>query len=220
MKNAKVFTLASILLTTVLCLPGYSQERNSGWLPDAKQWETKTWNRFFDYENATKIDTSEETEVQQALRQAYDGSLKRKDIYRAWLQTARFKSSSEIVGSEGQVKMDFTPDYIKEQGFENHNYVVMISADWCKWCKKMYPDLLELRKKGYIVYIFETNRPEFKNYAALYKATAYPTFIVFDGGKEVDRTVGKTEEKWFTDRLVVKDNQKPVREQYNPYKAL
>lgn len=67
--------------------------------------------------------------------------------------------------------------------------------------------MLELRKKGYIIYIFETNRKEFKDYAALYKVKSYPTFIVYDNAKEVARTEGRTTEEWFLKRLKTKDQQ-------------
>jgi thiol-disulfide isomerase/thioredoxin len=180
------------------------QSVDAGWVPDARQSETKPWNRTNTNTESCPVKLEAETGYQQSLRRAYKGKLDRRDIYSLIAPEKRNEEASKITGQE---KVDFTPEHIKRQDNEQKNYVVMISADWCIWCKRMYPMMKELREKGYIVYIFETNREEFKDYAALYKVGSYPTFIVYDKAKEVDRTTGKTTEEWFKKRLKTRKEQ-------------
>lgn len=153
----------------------YQQSLRFGWVPESRAWETEPSGDQF-----TKVEPGT-TKEQQYLRQSYDGTLKKGD-----------KVTSTI---------NFTPPLIIENGHENTKYVVMISAQWCHYCKEMYPLIRELRQQGYIIYIFETDRPEFANYADLYAAKAFPTFVVFDKGHEIDRTMGVTNKQWFTNHF-------------------
>jgi thioredoxin 1 len=205
-------------------LIGHSQQSvDAGWVPDARKSETKPWNRTNTNTESTPVDLERETERQQSLRRAYQGRLDRRSTnpYRVFEATDLEKAST-LTEAQGNSKVDFTPEHIKKQGNEKKNYLVMISADWCIWCKKMYPMLLEMRKEGYIIYIFETNRREFKDYAALYNVRSYPTFIVYDNAKEVDRTAGRTNKDWFLKRLKKKKDQEEEVEKPDdkPYDGL
>lgn len=187
----------------------HQQSVNSGWVPDARKHETKPWNRTDTNPDSSPIRLEDESDAQQSLRRAYNGRLDRRGTgnpYQAFA-TTDLQETPSFATAQGNGKVDFTPEHIKKQGYEKKNYLVMISADWCIWCKKMYPMLLEMRKEGYIIYIFETNRKEFEDYAALYKVRSYPTFIVYDDAKEVDRTSGRTSKEWFLKRLKTKEAQ-------------
>lgn len=203
----------------------HQQSVDAGWVPNARQWEDGSRIGDATPAESCPVKLDEENERQQSLRRAYNGRTDRRPIvtdpYRAYGSPSSFQTTSPFIGQdEGEEELDFTPEHIKKQGNEKKNYLVMISADWCVWCKKMYPTLLKLREDGYIIYIFETNREEFQDYAALYNVKAYPTFIVYDGGKEVDRKVGKTDEEWFKKRLKTRGEQKEVPEPPvdDPYK--
>jgi thiol-disulfide isomerase/thioredoxin len=124
------------------------------------------------------------------------------------------------------VKEDFTPDLIKNSGFKDSNYLVMVSANWCPSCVQMYPEIEKLRKQGYIVYVFDITKEEFKTFAARdkYNASRLPTFIVYDKGKQTHRTIGTTKHEWFTSHLKTfseqKASEKPVSPPVNPYNIL
>lgn len=102
------------------------------------------------------------------------------------------------------------------------NYAIMISASWCGPCRAMYPTLEKLREEGYLIYIYRID--EFKNIDAQFDVNAFPTFIVFDKGKEVARTVGITDKEWFKTNLKTADEQKkkpePPVHPVNPYDEL
>lgn len=155
---------------------------------------------------SSQVSIHQETGYQRILRQSYKGTL----IY-----PAPDEGSSPFFTQQA---VDLTPKQIRLDGNKGKNYLVMISADWCLPCKRMYPTMAELKKQGYIVYIFDTTIEEFQDYAALYNTNAYPTFIIFDKGKETDRTLGMTQEKWFKDHLKVKEEQQV--EVDNPYEGL
>lgn len=89
------------------------------------------------------------------------------------------------------------------------NFVVMFSATWCKPCHKMYPILKELRKEGYIVYIYTLNTEEFEdlNLDSKFQVRAYPTFVFFDKGKETHRMLGKQDIDKFYPHLVKESEQ-------------
>lgn len=169
------------------------QGARSGWVPQARQWEDEA-----------SVARRADTEYQRTLRQYYTGDHKY-SVYQ--LLSLGTQNTPTYTFTSSKTEVDFTPQLIKDQGNENKNYIVMISADWCHWCKKMYPMVQELRDAGYIVYVFEVTRPEFEDYAALYNVTKFPTFMVYDKGVEVDRTIGRTNKDWFTDRVKTKDNQ-------------
>lgn len=113
---------------------------------------------------------------------------------------------------------DYIADVIKKDGNANKNHLVMISATWCAPCNRMLPLMEQLKKEGYIIYVFKVDKKGFENMDRLYKAKMYPTFLVYDGGKEVNRTTGSTTtEKWFRDRL--KKDVEPEKPE-NPYEGL
>lgn len=113
---------------------------------------------------------------------------------------------------------DYISDVIKKDGNANKNHLVMISASWCGPCNRMLPLMEQLKKEGYIIYVFKVDKKGYEDYARLYKAKLYPTFLVYDGGKEVNRTTGSTTtEKWFRDRL--KKQETPEKPE-NPYENL
>ncbi len=87
------------------------------------------------------------------------------------------------------------------------NFVVMFSASWCPPCKKMYPVIDELKKQGYICYTYMLDSEEYKDLSAKYNVYAYPTFSIFEGGKEVKRTLGITNIEWFKKNLKLRKNQ-------------
>jgi thiol-disulfide isomerase/thioredoxin len=181
------------------------QSPNFGWVPPSELTPNT---------ESSPVRLDEETEYHKSLRRAYNGRLDRRSPQGVY---ERDESSSPI-GAK-----DFTPKRIKDQGNENKNYVVMISASWCAPCKKMYPHMLDLREQGYIIYIFDTTQTEFEDYAALYAIDAYPTFIVYDKGKEVRRSEGLTNKTWFKKHLKLKKDQKdeePDVEPSNPYDGL
>ena len=46
--------------------------------------------------------------------------------------------------------------YVDKEGFTDNNYAILLTADWCKWCKIMYRDTVEpLRKEGYKIFIID-----------------------------------------------------------------
>lgn len=220
MKHALVQYMATVCFLAAFSVSSISQGQNNqlgssgngvadhnqqslkfGWVPPSGE--------------ASPVRIDEETDYQKSLRGAYDGRLDRRVIepYRSFDPKGEIKESTK--------KKDFTPKHITKQGNENKNYVVMISASWCGPCKKMYPEMKKLREKGYIIYIFDTTKKEFEDYAALYAINAYPTFIVYDKGKEVRRSVGVTNKSWFKKHLKLKKNQKDEKkEPNNPYDGL
>jgi thioredoxin-related protein len=77
----------------------------------------------------------------------------------------------------------------------------------------MYPVLKELRKEGYIVYIYTLDTDEFEDLDldVKFQIAAYPTFIFFDKGKETNRSIGKTTKDRIT-RYLVKEKDQPKPE--------
>ena len=64
-------------------------------------------------------------------------------------------------------------------------------APWCGPCKAMLPIVEELSKElTGKVNIAKVNVDEQSDLAAQYNINAIPAFIIFKGGKEVDRLVG------------------------------
>lgn len=114
---------------------------------------------------------------------------------------------------------NYIADIIKKDGNANKNHLVMISATWCAPCNRMLPMLEKLKNEGYIIYIFKVDKDPHKGLERLYKAKMYPTFLVYEGGKEIHRTAGSTTtEKWFKERL--KKAPKPEPTPKNPYDGL
>lgn len=92
------------------------------------------------------------------------------------------------------------------------NYLLIWTADWCKYCKDMKVIAAVLRAEGFDVYYidFDENRKK----ARECNVTSLPTTIVYAGGKEVKRLVGtRNAEKQI--RGVLKKNEK--KEAYHVY---
>jgi len=174
----------------------------------------KSWELPVTADYSSPINILNDNEKRKSLRRAYDGRLDRRtsDPYHL-LSAAGSHKASEL----GQEEVDFTPQIIKDDGNENANYVVVISAKWCPSCVAMYPMLERLKKEGYIVYIFDTTVEEYKDYDALYNCRLYPTIMIYNNAKETNRTFGKTEGDWIRKRLKTKKEQNL---ETNPYDGL
>lgn len=223
MRNAVVHIMATICLLVAIPNAGYSQwEANqvgrSGYrtVDDNQQSPRFGWVPKTQRKSTSSPLREPDNERQKSLRRLYKGRL----THSLYLTPEAAQSASEIpFAKETDTEVDFTPQHIRNQGNEMKNYVVMISANWCHACRELYPMVEELRSEGYIVYVFETNREEFEDFAALYDVTRYPTLIVYDEGKEVDRAEGLVTKGWFTKRLKTKDEQKETKPK-NPYEVL
>jgi len=96
------------------------------------------------------------------------------------------------------------------------NYVVLITAKWCRACPRMKGVAEQLRKDGYLVYVVDFDEAGDK--IAPLKITHLPTTLVFDEGKETKRFVGVAGIDDIKDGLKKKSEQpdkKPVP--LNPY---
>jgi len=112
------------------------------------------------------------------------------------------------------------PKIIHDKGECQKNFCVMITASWCGVCQRQYPMILDLRGEKYIMYVFDVTKEEFKNYDAKFDVKTLPTYIVFENGREVTRTTGKTDIEWFRKNLKkIEDQEKPVVPT-NPYDNL
>lgn len=73
--------------------------------------------------------------------------------------------------------------------YYNKKLVLVFSADWCPFCKKLKSDLEHIANKNlYILCLvdIEKNKPVIQ----AYKLKTLPTSIVFDGDIEIQRTSG------------------------------
>ena len=201
MKNALVKSLATICFLAVFISQSIGQEaayqldENNQWVVvNSKQSidlvRIPDWNRQITSKQVCRYYYEFESRRQESLRYAY----------------------------KGRLSEDFIPPDIKKAGHEKKNYLVMLSADWCVWCKRMYPQMQQLRDEGYIVYIFDITKPGYEDYAALYNVKAFPTFIIYEDGKEIHRRPGATDQKWFRERLKTKQQQE--EKPSNPYEGL
>ena len=135
------------------------------------------------------------------------------------------ETNQTAVTNPQKVEKVFTPEIIKKNGHEDSNYLVMISASWCPGCKAMYPEMKELVKAGYIVYVFDVTKPEFKDFDKKYPSIkAYPTFLVIENGKVTHRTIGGTKHVWFTKRLKTNAEQETNKKRpavpFTPYDGI
>lgn len=73
----------------------------------------------------------------------------------------------------------------------------------------MYPIMKQLRKDGYIVYVYTLDTQEFKHLdlGSKFQIRAYPTFLFFDNGIEVKRSVGGSSIQFFRKNLKTKTEQ-------------
>lgn len=80
--------------------------------------------------------------------------------------------------------------YIDKEGDTNRNYCIMLTANWCTHCKRMYKEIRTLRDKGYRVYVLDIDDyPDLKDKLNRLDPTApkigsgAPYTIVRDKGK-------------------------------------
>jgi thioredoxin 1 len=66
--------------------------------------------------------------------------------------------------------------------------LVKFGAPWCQPCQSVAPTLETMATEGFAV--FDVNTDEDQDSAIKYGIRGVPTFIVFEGGKEVKRTSG------------------------------
>lgn len=180
------------------------QGTRSRWLPDS----TETGKSVSTREGAPVDRYSEDDARRESLWRAYRGTTlsPKRNPYDAL--------ESGSAQEEGSVECDCgkdckCPPLVCEAGHCKANYLTMFSATWCRPCQKMYPILKEMRKEGYIVRIYTLDTPEFKDLDldSKFQIRAYPTFIVFDKGKEVKRLVGFTQKKELVKYLVKEKDQ-------------
>ncbi len=79
----------------------------------------------------------------------------------------------------------------------------------------------QLRKEGYIVYIFTLDKKEYRDLDldSKFQVGSYPTFILFDKRKEVKRVIGLTTAEWFRKNLKTKKEQ-DAEQDSNPYDGI
>lgn len=162
------------------------------------------------------IPTIESVNEHRDIKRRYTRSeqRRRESLRRAY--TGEFRTTPYSALSKTKTVASF-PKIIQENGDADKNFCVMITASWCLPCKRMYSTIKRLRKEGYIFYVFDIESEDFKDYDALFDTTKVPTFIIFDKGKEVKRTIGTTKEEWFREQLKTRAEQTPVPEPVNPY---
>jgi len=161
-----------------------------GWLPEAREWETKT---------------AEGSEAQTTIR-----SLLSLGDWERNLLTQENKVSAQKVEKVKKVK--FVPTKIKEAGDSDKNYAVVLSATWCGPCKTLEPIVEELQRDGYIIYKFDTDD---KRYSKFFDKDHYdlpgvlPTIIFVENGVVEDKAVGLLKKDVFMQKLKTRSEQEP-----------
>jgi hypothetical protein len=81
--------------------------------------------------------------------------------------------------------------YVDAEGNQLKNYGIMLTAEWCSWCPKMYRNTVEpLRREGYKIYVIDVDTfPDIKDRIYRLDTTAekmglgVPYFVVREDGK-------------------------------------
>ncbi len=81
-------------------------------------------------------------------------------------------------------------NFEKEVLKSNKKVLVDFFAEWCGPCKMVRPILEELSNTKKDVKFASINVDEEEDLAQEYGVMSIPCLIIFDGGKEVNRTVG------------------------------
>ncbi|CAG7579832.1 MAG: Thioredoxin [uncultured marine phage] len=70
--------------------------------------------------------------------------------------------------------------------------IVQFSADWCVWCRKQYPNLIESSKIHLEVdyYLLDVDSEDGKKIKEDYGVKGLPTTIYFENGEEICRETG------------------------------
>jgi thiol-disulfide isomerase/thioredoxin len=91
------------------------------------------------------------------------------------------------------------------------NYLLIWTAEWCRYCKDMKATAEMLRAEGFDVYYidFDGNRDKARECSV----TSLPTTIVYTDGKEAKRLIGICKAEQIRD--ILKKNEK--EEAYNVY---
>lgn len=96
-------------------------------------------------------------------------------------------------------KCDCLNSSICRDGNCDGNYVVAVSAKWCGPCHGMIPVYEELRSRGFSVYVLDFD--VHKRAIERIQPRVFPTIIVYNGGREVERVLGTTTVEYLEARL-------------------
>lgn len=97
------------------------------------------------------------------------------------------------------------PPGVCRDGNCKKNYVILLTSRFCQPCAKVQATLIRLKEQGYITYSYDVDR--FKKVVKRFDATATPTVVVMDQGKETKRWVGAVSEEELKEHLKTKTEQ-------------
>jgi len=85
-------------------------------------------------------------------------------------------------------------DRLQQQGA---SILISIHADWCPTCRAQAPILKKLLEQNEFksVHALRVDFDQQKDVVSAFKAIKQSTLIVFKGGKEIDRSLGVTDEQ-------------------------
>lgn len=210
-----------------------------GWIARSEAGETRGESDRTEsdpYGTERYPESSTSTEYSDSVRERRDKRLALRRSYRrrfsgerrnpyAWTSEANETDSLvETVNDDCECGEDCVcPPLVCKDKSCKMNYVFVVSAPaWCHACAKMHPTIVELRKEGYKVFYYDVDK--FPDLDARFDVDSYPTFIVFDKGKETARSTGIVPKDWFTNRLrTIKEQEnepEPDPEPENPYDIL
>ena len=74
-------------------------------------------------------------------------------------------------------------------------------ADWCGPCKMIGPVLEEIANENSDIEVVKVNVDNFENIARNYGIMSIPTLIVFENGKEVNKSIGFVDKDGILDLI-------------------
>lgn len=74
---------------------------------------------------------------------------------------------------------------------ENGKHIFMFSADWCPDCRVIEPILPEIEEKYHQYTFIYVDRDQFIDLCSELDIFGIPSFLAFEGGKELGRLVSK-----------------------------
>lgn len=213
------------------------QSVESGWIPRSTEWESNTIKTgeftFADEHDPIKgrEDDPERERVRQTYREAYRGWIVKpnqpRNVYGRLLSTEGDQAFQETEATLDDCECGGEackcPPYVCKKGDCKKNFVAMFSVTTCGPCRRMYPVMKQLREDGYIVYMYTLDVAEFRDedLDAKYNIDVFPTFVIFEDGKEVVRTVGVNDAEWFRTNLKTREQQEAQPEiKPNPYDGI